>query len=1284
MSASKGKTILLVEDETILAMTEKMQLEKYGYIVKTARTGENAVESVNASPDIDLVLMDINLGDGIDGTEAAGIILKDHDIPIVFVSSHTEPEIVEKTEKITSYGYVVKNSSITVLDASIKMAFKLFEAKKKESEKEKALLLSEEKYRLISENTSDGIIHFNSDGIIDYASPSYLKQLGYKKLEQFGKGCDAIIPEIHPDDSDAMFASIHEAVNNKQGELTYIFRVKNSKGDYIWREDHANYLYDSSGSYLGAYVSCRDITDRKNIESELIVLGKAIEASPVIIIITDVKGIIKYVNPRFTYVTGYSSEEVIGKNPRFLKSGKTEKNVYADLWSTLTSGNEWKGYFKNKKKNGEIYYESATIAPVKNNKGEITNYIAVKEDLTEKRYIQESLEESNVRFNTLANAQSVLIWESGLDKLCTYFNPTWLSYTGRALEEELGNGWSEGVHPEDLERCLEIYTEAFDQGKEFSMEYRLRKANGEYGWILDHGSPKYHDKEFIGYIGACIDISHNKEIEKVLRESEEKYKLLHENAGVGIGYYTNDGIVLSYNRLAAKHLGGVPEEFSGKSIYELFPKPDADVYLDRIKRTSASKASVVYEDIVPLAAGNKYFLSTFTRISDIHGNLSGIQIISQDITDRKQMEEALRESKQKAEMLLNIAAEIIISEDLEGNILLLNESGHRILGYESPMLVGKNFFDLCLPDDNREDVRRYFNSLKYLDADSIVNHQNDVITSTGERKTIQWHNSILKDKDGNAFGVFSSGEDVSERMRAEQALQLKNEEYEVINEELKSTTEEVMVQNEELIQSQELLMQREKQLVQAEKVLAQSLEKVQLLLNSAAEGIYGVDLDDNCTFCNDSCLQLLGYTHQEELLGKNMHWQIHGKYPDGTHYPLESCRMYQAIQKGLGVHSADEVIWRSDGTSFPAEYWSYPQVKNGKVVGAVVSLLDIADRKQTEQALRESQERLLFALEGSDLGEWDWNLKTNILKRNERWARMLGYSLAEISDTLQQGVDLQHPDDREGAWKAVQAHLDGMTDSYSIEYRMLTKSGSYKWIHDCGKIMERDWQGKPMRICGTHADIDDQKRAGDRIRTLLAEKELLLKEVHHRIKNNMNTISSLLSMQSAAMKEPSALVALQDAVNRIQSMSLLYDKLYRSTDFTELSVNEYMSALIDRVVAHFPTRQNIETVKDLQDFTLDVNRLQPLAIMINELLTNIMKYAFNGKQDGQINVSAKLLDKRVTIIVQDDGIGIPESVSFENSTGFGLQLVDALARQLDGTVGLERGNGTKITLEFMK
>jgi PAS domain S-box-containing protein len=648
MIQGTGRTILLVEDEVIIAMSEKMQLEKYGYTVSITTSGEKAVEKVDASADIDLILMDIDLGKGMDGTEAAGIILKNQDIPIVFVSSHTEPEIVEKTEKITSYGYVVKNSSITVLDASIKMAFKLFETKKKEIEKEKALIQSEQKYRLISENTSDGIVHFAADGRIDYVSPAYLQQLGYTESQEKGKGYETIFPEIHPEDREALFSSIYAAIAKQEKELTYTYRVRHAQGHYIWREDHSSFMYDPSGTYLGAYVSCRDITDRKKLEDRLMVLAKAMDASPAIIIITDTEGTIEYVNPRFSCVTGYSNEEVIGKNPRILKSGMTDRNVYIDLWITLTSGKEWKGHFRNRKKSGDFYYEAATIAPVKNHEGVTTNYIAIKEDLTEKRYLQESLEESTIRFNTLAGSQSVLIWESGIDKRCTYFNPTWLAFTGRSLEEELGNGWAEGVHPDDLEQCLKIYTSAFDERKEFSMEYRLRKADGAYGWVLDHGSPKYHNHEFLGYIGSCVDISRAKNYEMNLRESEEKYRLLHESAGIGIGYYTVDGIVLSYNKLAARHMGGTPDDFIGKSIYELFPKADADAYSARIRKAANSETPDVYEDMVPLPSGSKYFLSTYTRISDNYSNILGVQIISQDITERKLMEEALRESKEKA------------------------------------------------------------------------------------------------------------------------------------------------------------------------------------------------------------------------------------------------------------------------------------------------------------------------------------------------------------------------------------------------------------------------------------------------------------------------------------------------------------------------------------------------------------------------------------------------------------------------------------------------------------
>ena len=139
-----SKKILLVEDEALIAMNEAQMLKKHGYEVVTAYNGKKAVEAANADPDISLILMDIDLGKGaMDGTEAAEIILKDKDIPVVFLSSHTEPEVVEKTEKITSYGYVVKNSGATVLDASIKMAFKLFEAKNEAKKHEEALRESE-------------------------------------------------------------------------------------------------------------------------------------------------------------------------------------------------------------------------------------------------------------------------------------------------------------------------------------------------------------------------------------------------------------------------------------------------------------------------------------------------------------------------------------------------------------------------------------------------------------------------------------------------------------------------------------------------------------------------------------------------------------------------------------------------------------------------------------------------------------------------------------------------------------------------------------------------------------------------------------------------------------------------------------------------------------------------------------------------------------------------------------------------------------------------------------
>ncbi|MCX6916767.1 MAG: PAS domain S-box protein [Verrucomicrobia bacterium] len=166
----------------------------------------------------------------------------------------------------------------------------------------------------------------------------------------------------------------------------------------------------------------------------------------------------------------------------------------------------------------------------------------------------------------------------------------------------------------------------------------------------------------------------------------------------------------------------------------------------------------------------------------------------------------------------------------------------------------------------------------------------------------------------------------------------------------------------------------------AEEALQESEEHIVTLLNSTAEAIYGIDVDGNCTFCNKSCLELLGYERPEELLGKNMHWQIHGKHADGTCFPVEECRIFKAFIKGESSHVDDEVLWRADGTVFPAEYWSYPQRRNGVVVGAVVTFLDITERKRVEDALHESQLFLEETQRIARLAGWKANPRTDYLE----------------------------------------------------------------------------------------------------------------------------------------------------------------------------------------------------------------------------------------------------------------------------------------------------------------
>jgi two-component sensor histidine kinase len=216
----------------------------------------------------------------------------------------------------------------------------------------------------------------------------------------------------------------------------------------------------------------------------------------------------------------------------------------------------------------------------------------------------------------------------------------------------------------------------------------------------------------------------------------------------------------------------------------------------------------------------------------------------------------------------------------------------------------------------------------------------------------------------------------------------------------------------------------------------------------------------------------------------------------------------------------------------------------------------------------------------------------------------------------------------------------------------------------------------------TFSEITERRIAEQKVNELLEKNEILLREVHHRIKNHMASVFSLLSLQSTNANEALVATALRDAANRVQSMMVLYDQLNQSKNLDKISAKKYLTTLVDQILGNSQIASWIKIEKNIMDFELDVNRLQSLGLIVNELLTNTVKYAFKNRQDGFIKIETLVVDQTAFVSVEDNGNGISDSIDFESSTGFGLKLVKMLSKHLSGKIAIIRNKGTKITIEF--
>ncbi|MBN1651596.1 MAG: PAS domain S-box protein [Bacteroidales bacterium] len=213
-------------------------------------------------------------------------------------------------------------------------------------------------------------------------------------------------------------------------------------------------------------------------------------------------------------ISGYSLNELLGQNPRIFSSGEKTKAEYKALWDTITSGKEWKGEFLNRKKNGENYWENASISPILNEKGKITHFLAVKEDITEKKLIDQALRNSEQKYQTLARISPVGIFRTDAKGSTTYVNPTWCEISGISAEEALGNGWLKKVHPDDRRTLNENWQQSVNNEAVSYSEYRFIRSDDSIVWVIGKAVPEMDaDGKLIGYVGTATDISEHKKLE---------------------------------------------------------------------------------------------------------------------------------------------------------------------------------------------------------------------------------------------------------------------------------------------------------------------------------------------------------------------------------------------------------------------------------------------------------------------------------------------------------------------------------------------------------------------------------------------------------------------------------------------------------------------------------------------------------------------------------------------------------------------------------------------------
>jgi PAS domain S-box-containing protein len=329
--------------------------------------------------------------------------------------------------------------------------------------------------------------------------------------------------------------------------------------------------------------------------------------------------------------------------------------------------------------------------------------------------------------------------------------------------------------------------------------------------------------------------------------------------------------------------------------------------------------------------------------------------------------------------------------------------------------------------------------------------------------------------------------------------------------------------------------------------------------------------------------------------------------------------------------------------------------------------------ERTRQSLIESNWQLREAQKIGRIGSWHWDIASDTLSCSDETLRILGIRREEFRGRMDEMASMIHPDERGTFIESIRS-----LKPFEGEYRIVRDDGSISFVLLRAEVM-RDSKGNPKSLIGIKQDITEDKRIRKSLEASLREKEFLLSEIHHRVKNNLQLISSLLRLQSRYIEDERSLEIFTECQNRVKSIALVHEKLYGSGDMMVVNLGDYIEELLAELRDMCNGRNTVFRTK-LDEVNVGINTAVSIGLIVNELVTNAIKHGICS--GGEVRIELSVSDGRGALVVADDGTGLPEGIEISDPPGFGLKLVNFMLRRINGSIAAENRGGAVFTVTF--